>query len=166
MAFVAAGIWFALRHLSGFSSYFIIGFLALFSLFWIRDLLFGLRLKLLSDGVTLQWQEGKKIGSVPVAQVRKILIGVQKPIQIGDGGVLGWTHIRFRLSTGTEHALPPNIASGLSSWKWRLLKRLVSHIRTVTNVSVEPIVGQDLTLEGWKDEPDGCTKDIRPRQSG
>ncbi len=151
MAFVVAGIWFALRFVSGFDLYLMVGFLFLFSLFWVRDLIFGFRLKLLSDGVTLHWQEGQKSGSVPLVQIQKVLIAEQKPVQIGDS-VLGWTHVRLRLRTGAEQALPPNIASGLRSRKWRHLKRLVSHIRTVSPVSVEPMNGPDLTTGGWEDE--------------
>src|SRR5208283_1647724 len=115
MAFVAVGTWLALRFGSGVSLYVPVCFLGLFSLFWIPDLLFGFRLELSSDGVTLHWQEGKQIGSVPLAQIRRVLIGVRRPIQIGDTGVLGWTYVRLELRTGTEQALPPNIASGLRS---------------------------------------------------
>jgi len=152
MAFVVAGSWLALRFLSDFRLYLVVGFLALFSLFWIRDFFFGFRLKLLSDGVTLSWQEGKEMGSVPLAQIRKVLIGTRRPIQVG-GNMLGWTYVRLQMKTGTEQALPPNIASGLGSRKWRLLKRLVSHIRTVSDVQVEPINEPDVTIEGWEDAP-------------
>ncbi len=153
MAFVVAGIWLALSFGSGFSLYAPMVFLGLFSLFWIRDLLFGFRLKLLSDGGTLHWQEGKATGSVPLAEIRKVLIGARKPVQIGDD-FLGWTYVRFQLRSGAEQALPPNIASGLRARKWRYLKRLVSHMRTVSNVPVEPIVEPDLTTDGWEDEQD------------
>jgi hypothetical protein len=64
MAFVVAGICLALRSGSGVTLYLPVAFLALFSLFWIRDLLFGFRLKLVSDGCTLHWQDGKSVGSV------------------------------------------------------------------------------------------------------
>jgi hypothetical protein len=151
MAFVVTGIWLALRFGSGFPRYFFIGFLVLFSLFWIRDFVFGFRLKLLSDGRTLHWQEGKVSGSVPLAEIREVLIGARKPVQIGDT-YLGWTYVRFRLKNGAEQALPPNIASGLRSRKWRHLKRLVAHIRTTFNVPVEPIREPDLTTDGWEDE--------------
>jgi hypothetical protein len=161
MAFVVAGIWFALRFESGFLRYLMVGFLVLFSLFWIRDLIFGFRLKLLSDGITLHWQEGKKCGSVPLVQIRKVLIAARKPVQIGDG-FMEWTHVRLQLRTGAEHALPPNIASGLRSRKWRLLKRLVSHIRTVSPVLVEPMNGPDLTAGGWEDEQVGPTNAPAP----
>lgn len=153
MTFVVAGIWLALRFGSGPSLYIPVGFLALFSLFWIRDLLFGFRLKLMSDGSTLHWQEGKDVGSVPLAEIRKVVIGVRRPVRVGDSGVLGWTYVRFQLRSGAEQALPPNIASGLRSRNWRHLKRLVSHVRTVSNVPVEPISEPDLTIEGWVDEP-------------
>src|SRR5512139_1612390 len=84
MAFVVAGICLALRFVSGVSLYLPVAFLAVFCLFWIRDLLFGFRLKLVSDGRTVHWQEGKKAGSVPLTEVRKVLIGVRNT-QIGDG---------------------------------------------------------------------------------
>src|SRR6267378_647927 len=77
MTFVGGGIWLALRFGSGFALYLFVGFLVLFSLFWIRDLLFGFRLKLLSDGLILHWQDGKVIGSVPLAEIRKVLIGTR-----------------------------------------------------------------------------------------
>lgn len=56
-------------------------FLSLFSLFWIRDLLFGMRLMLLSDGFMLRWQDRKASGSVSLADIRKVLIGTK-----GRGG--------------------------------------------------------------------------------
>lgn len=165
MAFVVAGVWLAIRLGAGLSLYLPVGFLGLFGLFWIRDLLCGFRLKLLSGGCTLHWREGKEIGSVPPAQIRKVLIGARRPIQIGDSGVLGWTYVRFQLRTGTEQALPPNIASGLRSRNWRHLKRLISHIRTVSNVTVEPINEPDLSMEGWRDEPDGAANAAAPHRS-
>ncbi len=157
MAFVVAGIWFGLRFCSGSSLYVWVGFLALYSLFWIRDLLFGFRSKLLSDGSTLYWQEGKETGSVPLAQIRKILIGVKRPARVGFGAV-SWTFVRFLLSNGEEQALPPSLASGLRARKWGHLKRLVSHIRKISNVPVEPIPDPDLTADGWKDEQARCSE--------
>jgi hypothetical protein len=153
MAFFVAFIWVALRFCSGFNRYILLAFCTAFCLFWIRDLVFGFRLKLLSDGRTLHWQEGKKTGSVPLADIRKVLIGARNPVQIGDS-FLGWTYVRLQLRNGTEQALPPNIASGLRSRKWRYLKRLVSHIRMVSGVTVEPIREPDVTIAGWEDEPE------------
>jgi hypothetical protein len=164
MAFFVAFKWFAVRFCSGFIKYILLAFCTAFCLFWIRDLVFGFRLKLLSDGRTLHWQDGKAAGSVPLAEIRKILIGARNPIQIGDGS-LGWTHVRFQLRNGTEQALPPNLASGLRSRKWRYLKRLVSHIRTVSNLTVEPIADTDLTAAGWQDEPDGPANGSQPSRS-
>ena len=150
MAFVVAGIWLAARFGSGFSFYVPVVFLALFSLFWIRDLFFGIRLMLVSDGSTLRWQDDKATGSVPLAEIRKVLIGTQTT-QIGDS-VMGWTYVRFALRSGAECALPPNIASGLRAQSWRRLKQLVTHIRTVSDVPVEPINEPGVVLKGWKDE--------------
>src|SRR3954453_3961354 len=129
MAFAGAGIWLALRFGSGPSLYVPVGFLSLFSLFWIKDLLFGFRLKLLCDGRTLHWQEGKRTGSVPLAEIRKVRIVVGKPVQCGDGPVLQSIHVGFKLRSGAEEALPQNIAQGLASWNWRHLKRLLAYIR-------------------------------------
>ncbi len=157
MAFFLAFIWVALRFSSGFNRYILLAFCAAFCLFWIRDLVFGFRLKLLSDGRALHWQEGKKTGSLPLADIRKVLIGARNPVQIGRS-FLGWTCVRFQLRNGTEQALPPNIASGLRSRKWRRLKQLVSHIRTVSNVPVEPIAEPDMTAGGWQDEQAGCSE--------
>jgi hypothetical protein len=152
MAFFVVSIWFGLRFCSGFNRYILLAFCTAFCLFWIRDLVFGFRLKLLSDGRTLRWQEGKEVGSVPMAEIRKVLIGVRRPVKIG-GSVLGWTYVRFLLRTGAEQPLPPSIAAGLRSRRWRHLKRLVSHIRTISNVLVEPIREPDLSTDGWEDEP-------------
>ena len=123
MTFVVAGIWLALRFGSGAALYVPVIFLGLFSLIWIRDLLFGIRIMLVSDGVTLRWQDDKVTGSVQLTDIRRVLIGATA-IQVGDG-VIGWTYIKFVLSSGDECALPPNIASldythkaggNLSSW--------------------------------------------------
>ncbi len=152
MAFFVTFIWFALRFCSGFNRYILLAFCTAFCLFWIHDFIFGFRLKLLSDGSTLYWQEGKETGCIPLAQIRKVLIGVRKPARVGFGAV-SWTFVRFLLSNGAEEALPPGIGSGLRSRNWRHLKRLVSHIRTVSPVSVEAINEPDLSLEGWEDEP-------------
>jgi hypothetical protein len=164
LAFFAACIWFALRFCSGFNRYILLAFCTPFCLFWIRDLLFGFRLMLVSDGCTLRWQERKEVGSVALAQIRKVLIGVRK-----SGGHTDldrdWTYIRFQLSNGTEQALPPNIASGLRSRNWRHLKRLVSHIRTVSEVPVEPIREADLSLDGWEDEPQHAADGSQPSSS-
>ncbi len=151
MAFVVAGIWLALKFGSGASLYVPVVFLSLFSLFWICDLLFGHRLKLFSDSSTLRWQDGKATDSVPLPDIRKVLIGA-KTIRIGGNSVMGWTYVRFALSSGTECELPPNIASGLRARGWRRLRQLVTHIRTVSDVPVEPISEPGVILEGWKDE--------------
>lgn len=150
MAFVVAGICLAVRFCTGVPLYVAVIFLALFSLIWIRDLLFGMRLVLVSDSATLRWQDGKATGSVLLTEIRKVLIGTQTT-QIGDS-VMGWTYVRFVLSSGAECALPPNIASGLGAQSWRRLKKLVTHIRTVSDVSVEPINEPGVVLKGWKDE--------------
>jgi len=150
MTFVVAGICLALKFCSGASLYVSVVFLGLFSLFWIRDLLFGMRLMLVSDGSMLRWQDGKASGSVSLADIRKVLIGA-KTKQVGDG-VMGWTYVRFALSSGAERDLPPNIASGLRAQSWRRLRKLVAHIRTVSDVQVEPINESGVVLEGWKDE--------------
>jgi hypothetical protein len=118
----------------------------------------------LSDGRTLHWQEGKEAGSVPLADIRKVLIGARNPVQVGDS-FLGWTYVRFQLKNGTEQALPPNIASGLRSRRWRYLKRLVSHIRAVSDVPVEPIAEPDLTTAGWEDEPQHGADGSQPLSS-
>jgi len=150
MTFVVAGIWLAVRLGSGISFYLPVIFLGLFSLFWIRDLLFGMRLMLVSDGVTLRWQDDKVKGSVALRDIRRILIG-ETITQIGDG-VIGWTYIRFELRSGSTCVLPPNIARGLSARKWRRLKHLVAHIRTVGDVPVEAINEPGMFLKRWKDD--------------
>jgi hypothetical protein len=151
MAFFVASIWFGLRFCSGVNRYIVLVFCGGFCLFWIHDLIFGIRLKLLSDGRTLHWQDGKESGSVRLAEICKVLIGARRPVQIG-GTFLGWTYIRFLLRNGTERELPPDLAQGLRARKWQKLKRLVSHIRTVGNVPVEPIGEANLTTDGWEDE--------------
>ncbi len=158
MAFVVTGMWLALKFGSGASLYVPLVFLSLFSLFWIRDLLFGMRFMLLSDGFMLRWQDGKASGSVSLADVRKLLIGT-KTTQIGDG-VMGWTYVRFALSSGAECDLPPNIAAGLRAQSWRRLRKLVAHIRTVSEVSVEAISEPGVVLEGWKDETGVTTERV------
>lgn len=152
LAFVVAGMWLALKFGSGASLYVYVVFLSLFSLFWIRDLLFGIRLMLSSDGFILRWKDGKASGSVSLADIRKVRIGAETT-QIGDG-IMGWTYVRFALRSGAECDLPPNIASGLRAHGWRRLRQLVAHIRSVTDVTVEPISEPGVTLEGWKDETD------------
>ena len=150
MAFVVAGIWLTVRFGSGFFFYGPIVFLALFSLYWIRDLFFGIRLMLVSDGSTLRWQDGKATGSVPLIEIRKVLIGT-RTTQIGDS-IMGWTYVRFVLNSGVECALPSNIASGLSAQSWRRLKQLTTHIRTVSDLTIEPINEPGVILKGWKDD--------------
>jgi len=152
MAFFVTFIWVALRFCSGFNRYILLTFCTAFCLFWIRDLVFGFRMRLLSDGRTLQWQEGKRIGSVPLAEIQRVRIGVGKPARWGDGPVLNDTHVRLKLRSGAEEALPPNIANGLRAWNWRHLKRLLAYIRTVHPVRVEIISEPGVTAEGWEDE--------------
>ncbi|MEW6303573.1 MAG: hypothetical protein AB1705_08890 [Verrucomicrobiota bacterium] len=158
MAFVVAGMWLALEFGSGASLYVPVVFLGLFSLFWIRDLLFGFRLMLASDGCRLRWQDGKASGSVLLADIRKVLIGT-KTDQIGDD-VMGWTYVRFALRSGAECDLPSNIASGLRAQSWRRLRQLVTHIRTVSDVPVESIREPGVILEGWKDETSVTTERV------
>ncbi|MGD9781445.1 MAG: hypothetical protein AB7V14_04740 [Kiritimatiellia bacterium] len=152
LAFVVGGIYLSLRFIPGASRFAPVAFLALFSLFWIKDFLFGFRLELTSDGESLHWQEGAQAGSVPLSQIKKVLIGIRQPLQIGDSRVFGWTYLRFELSFGQQESLPPNIAAGLRSHNWRLLKKLVAHIRTVSAISVEPLDEPDLIVKGWSDE--------------
>jgi hypothetical protein len=151
MTFVAVGIWFAVRFCSGFLLYLLVAFLGLFSLFWIRDLLFGMKLRLVSDGRLLQWQDRKKTGSVPLAEIKKILIGVSKPVQAGDS-VVSWTYVTLQLTSGAKHELPPNLANGLCAWKWKKLKELVAHLRTLSEVKVEPIDIPGTSVHGWEDD--------------
>lgn len=151
MTFVVAGIWLAVKFGTGACLYVPVIFLGLFSLFWIRDLLFGHRLKLSCDSSMLHWQDGEATGSVRLLDIRKVLIGA-KTTRIGKS-VMGWTYVRFTLSSGIECELPPNIASGLRARSWRRLQRLVTHIRTVSEVTVEPISEPGVVLEKWKDEP-------------
>ena len=106
---------------------------------------------LLSDGLTLRWQEGNSIGSVLLADIQKVLIGTLA-VRFGQGR-LASTYVRFVLNSGAECALPPNIASGLRAQSWRRLKGLMTHIRTVSHVPVEAIREPDIILAGWKDEP-------------
>lgn len=93
MAFIVAGIWLILRFGSGYSRYIPVVFLALFSLIWIRDLLFGIRVMLLSDGFTLSWQDGKAIGSVPLARIYEKFSLAHRPLGLGitswDGHISG-----------------------------------------------------------------------------
>ena len=157
MAFFVTFIWFGLRYCIGVNRYIVLVLGGAFCLFWIHDLIFGIRLKLLSNGDTLHWQEGKETGSVRLAEIRKVLIGARRPIRTG-GTFFGWTHVRFLLTNGTERELPPNLAQGLRARRWRPLKRLVSHIRTVSDVPVEPIGEASLTTDGWEDEPTASPK--------
>ena len=50
LAFAVVGVYLSLRFVEGGLGYLMVVFLSLFSLFWFRDAVFGLRLKLLSDG--------------------------------------------------------------------------------------------------------------------
>jgi hypothetical protein len=151
MAFLTGLIWVGLRFCSGTNRYILLSLCIAFSLFWIRDLLLGFRLRLSSNGTNLTWQEGKETGTLPLGEVRKVLIGVRKPANVGFAAV-SWTFVRFHLRNGTEVTLPPGIGAGLRSQRWRHLRRLVSHIRTISNVPVEAIDEPDLSVEGWQDE--------------
>lgn len=153
LAFFVTFIWVALQFLSGLMKYSILVFCFAFCLFWIRDFIFGFRVRLLSDGCTLHWQEGKEAGSVLLTDIRKVLIGAQNSIRIGSW-YLNWNYVRLQLENGEEHNLPPNIATGLRSRRWQNLKKLVAHIRTVSNVTVEPIMAPNLTTADWEDESD------------
>ncbi len=152
MAFVVGGIVIAVRVCSGSGLYLAVGFLGLYSLFWIRDLIFGMKLKLVSDGQSLHWQDRKKTGSVPLAGIQKILIGAKRPVQVGENS-LDWTYVTLQLNSGARHDLPPNLAQGLRARKWRKLKELVAQLRTVSTVKVEQINKPDVDLGGWEDEP-------------
>lgn len=150
MAFVVGGILLAVRVSSGWGLYFAVAFLGLFSLFWIRDLIFGMKFKLVSDGRSLLWQDRKKTGSVPLGAIRKILIGVRKPVQVGEGS-MDWTYVTLVLSSGARQDLPPNLANGLRARRWRKLKELLGELRAVSNVQVERINKPDVDLGGWED---------------
>lgn len=155
LAFVVAGIWLAAKYGRGASFYVPVIFLGLFSLVWLRDFLFGFRVKLVSDGGMLQWQEGTELGSVPLTEIQKILIGARPP---AHGGGYSATEVRLQLKTGPELELPPNLASGLRARNWRHLKRLVAHIRTVSNIKVELVDEPGMTADGWEDEVNDTTK--------
>jgi hypothetical protein len=151
MALMAGFACVVIKYVPGFGVYLSLGFLGLFSLFWIQDLLFGFRIKLTSDGSALHWQEGKARGRLPLADIQKILIGVQ---QTKAEVVWSRAYIRFVLKTGTVQHLPPGLAKGLYSRNWQHFKRLVSHIRTVSIVPVEPIQEPEMKTDGWTDELD------------
>lgn len=151
LAFAVGGIVIAVRVGSGWGLYLAVGFLGLFSSFWIRDLIFGMKLKLVSDGQSLIWQDRKKSGRVPLGAIRKILIGAQKPVQAGDN-VVSWTYVTFLLNSGARHDLPPNLANGLRARRWRKLKNLLYELRAVSNVQVEQINKPDVDLGEWEDE--------------
>jgi hypothetical protein len=151
LATATAGIYLSMRYVDGGLRWLMVVFLSLFSLFWVRDVFFGFPLKLISDGTKLHWQDGKQAGSAPLKQIRRISIGVAAPRET-DMMPLGWTYIRFHLSDGQQHELPPNLASGLRSRNWRLMRNLVAHLRTVSSVSVVPLNDPKRHIEGVKDE--------------
>src|SRR5262249_22732620 len=100
LAAAGAGIYFSARYVDGGLRWVMVSFLSLFSLFWVRDVLFGFPLKLISDGMTLHWQDGKQIGAVPLRQITRISIGVAAPVDT-EMMPLDWTYIRLCLSNGT-----------------------------------------------------------------
>jgi hypothetical protein len=151
LAAAGAGICFSVRYIDGGLRWVMMIFLSLFSLFWVRDVLFGFPLRLISDGTTLHWQDGKQIGAVPLKQIARILIGVAAPRDT-DMMPLGWTYIRLCLSNGTQEDLPPNLANGLRSRNWRLMQKLVAHLRTVSPVSVVPLDDPKRQIKGVTDE--------------
>src|SRR5579871_4998195 len=73
------GIFLSLRYVDGALRWLMAVFLLLFSLFWVRDILFGFPLKLVSDGTRLHWQDGKQTGAVPMKQIARISVGVAAP---------------------------------------------------------------------------------------
>jgi hypothetical protein len=149
LAFAVAGIYFAMRFVPGMGRYVAVVFLSLFSLFWIKDFLFGFRIRLVSDGQLLTWQEKNQTGTVAMKNVTKILVGVGRP---QTRSMPLQTCIRFAQADGREKSLPPNIANGLRAGNWRRLRQLIAHIRTITPVVVEPFDDPDLNIEGWTDE--------------
>ena len=147
LAAAMAGIYFSMHYVDGGLRWLMVVFLSLFSLFWIKDVLFGFPLKLISDGAMLHWQDGKQTGSAPLKQIIRISIGVTAPRQT-DMMPLGWTYIRIHLSVGYQHELPPNLANGLRSRNWRVMRKLVAHLRTVTSVSIVPLNDAQQHIEG------------------
>ena len=150
LAFVVGGIWFSVRVVPGFGKYFMIVFLSLFSLFWIKDFLFGFRLMLISDGRVLNWKESVREGSVEIKDIQKVLVGVGIP---SGRRKYSPTYIRLQQAYGNEVELPPNIAAGLRARDWRGLRKLLDHIRTATPVVVEGINDPDMNIEGWTGVP-------------
>lgn len=149
LAFAFGGIYLALRFIPDAAKYVVAVFLSLFSLFWIKDFLFGFRYRLVSDGRLLTWQENNKTDTVDMKNIKKILVGVGH----STGRVsYSTTYIKLRLANGKEKSLLPNIANGLRAGNWRRLKQLIAHVRTVTPVVVEPINDPDLSIEGWTEE--------------
>jgi len=147
LAFAGAALYCVVHFSSNkIAHYAVGGFLCLFSLFWVKDFIFGFRLRLVSDGQRLSWQEGRETGHVELRQMTAIL--VSQPVRHR----FGWTFIRFRLSDGSERQLPPNMAQGLRARDWRRLKELIRYIQTITPVTVEPLDDPYAIIEGVTDE--------------
>jgi hypothetical protein len=140
LAFVPAGLYVALRFVPGFGKYFIIAFLSLFSLFWIKDFLFGFRFKLASDGRALNWQEGKQADSVGMDKIARIVVEVGSPGAVPS--------IRFQQTDGEEKSLPPNIIAGLRARDWRHLRQLIAHVQTLVPTVAVDAGDSGLNLDG------------------
>jgi hypothetical protein len=150
LAAAFGGIYLALRFLPTTPKYVIVVFCSLFALFWIKDILFGFRLRLVSDGRLLTWQENNQTATVEIRNIKKILVGFGH----STGQVhYSATYIKLQLANGSEKTLPPNIAAGLRGMNWRKLRQLIDHVRTVTPVVVEPIDDPDRNIKGWTEEP-------------
>ena len=134
LAFAAVGVYLSLRFVEGGLGYLMVVFLSLFSLFWFRDAVFGLRLKLVSDGTRLEWQEGNRTGFATIKQIQKV--AVREEIKGPADSSFTWMNITLHMSDGKERSIPPNLAAGLRCKNWRILRKLVAHIRTISPVAV------------------------------
>lgn len=150
LAVAATGAYLSWRFAEGGLRYFMAAFCALFSLFWIRPAVFGVRLKLVSDGTTLQWQEGKQTGAAALKQIQKI--SVREEIKGPADSTFMWTYIILHMSDGKEQELPPNLATGLRCKNWRFLRRLVAHVRTVSPITVVSLNNPPEHIQGLIDE--------------
>lgn len=150
LAFAVGATYCVFRFVPDAVAHWVVGaFCFLFSLFWWKDVLFGIRLYLAGDGRVLSWQEGTEKGDVELDKITSVLVAVKRPVRHAPG----WTYIRFRLSDGSERELPTNMANGLRSRNWRRMKELIRYVRTVTPVTVEALGDPDTMTLNITDEP-------------
>jgi hypothetical protein len=135
MAIAIGAIYASLHFLTGSAKYITVVSLSLFGLFPIKNALFGFPLKLSSDGRLLSWREGSKTGSIELTQIKKLHLDVEDSRT--DRNLPMKTYVQFFDSDGNETELPRNLADGMCAKKWKPLRRLIAHIRTVSPVIVK-----------------------------